>query len=294
MKRSISSVAPATTTASTTSVITGKYPKEHGWLGWDLYICPIDKIVTMFTNELKDTDIMAADYNVARKYYGSKSIMEEINEAGKYRGEYISPFGDIKYDDLNDMFKKLKRECQKEGRKFIYCYNPEPDSSMHELGTDHKKVLKLFKEINDKTEEMCNSLDDDTVVIVTADHGHLNSEGLLLDEYPDFKDTLDGDIWIEGRLCSFRVKDEVNFKKLFKKYFSEYFDLYTKKEVIEMNLFGIGKNEHKLFRKSLGDYFALAKGNKYFRYSENSVNLKSMHAGFTEDEMLIPLIIYYK
>ncbi|MBQ1651436.1 MAG: hypothetical protein II056_03340 [Paludibacteraceae bacterium] len=61
-----------------------------------------------------------------------------------------------------------------------------------------------------------------------------------------------------------------------------------------MNLFGIGKEEHELFRKSLGDYFALAKANKYFRYCEESVDLKSMHAGFTEDEMLIPLIVYYK
>jgi hypothetical protein len=48
------------------------------------------------------------------------------------------------------------------------------------------------------------------------------------------------------------------------------------------------------WKKSLGDYFALAKTDKYFRYCEDSVNLKSMHAGYTEDEMLIPLIIYYK
>ena len=291
--RPFSSVAPATTTASTTSMLTGMYPCEHGWLGWDLYIEPEDKIVTLFTNEIKDTDIKAQEYNVARKYYPYKCITDEINEIGKYCGRYISNYGDIKYYDLNDMLDKIYYDCKKDGKKYIYAYNPEPDSTMHELGTDHKSVLKLFKSINDKTEEMCNKLDDDTVVIIVADHGHLNSEGILLDDYPDFKDTLDGDIWIEGRLCSFRVKDEDNFKKLFKKYFSKYFELKTKKEVIEMNLFGLGK-KHKLFKKSLGDYFALAKDNKYFRYSENSVNLKSMHAGFSEDEMLTPLIVYYK
>ncbi|MBQ4030855.1 MAG: alkaline phosphatase family protein [Bacilli bacterium] len=294
MTRSFSSVAPATTTASTTSIITGKYPKEHGWLGWDLYFEPLDKIVTMFTNCYKDTETKVADHSVAWKYYYTKTIMEEINEAGKYSARYISPYGDIKYDKLNEMLDLIYKECQSDGRKYIYAYHPEPDSSMHELGTDHKNVLKLFKEINDKTEEMCNKLGDDTVVIIVADHGHLNSEGILLDDYPDFKDTLDGDIWIEGRLCSFRVKDENNFKKLFKKYFSKDFELYTKKEIIDMKLFGIGNNEHELFRKSLGDYFALAKENKYFRYCEESVDLKSMHAGFTEDEMLIPLIVYYK
>ena len=293
MVRSISSVSPATTTASTTSVLTGLTPKEHGWLGWDIYMSPEDKIVTMFTNKLKDTEIPAADYNMAWRNYPYKTICEEIREAGKYQSKSISPYGECKYYDLNDMLDKVYYECKKEGKKYLYVYNEEPDASMHELGTDHEKVLKLFKIINDKTEEMCNKLDDDTLVIIVADHGHLNSESILLDDYPDFKETLDGDVWLEPRLCSFKVKDEDNFKKLFKKYFSKDFELYTKDEVIEMNLFGDGK-EHKLFRKSLGDYFALAKSNKYFRYSKASTLLKSMHAGFTEDEMLIPLIVFYK
>jgi len=291
--RPFSSVAPATTTASTTSMLTGMYPKEHGWLGWDLYFQPEDKIVTMFTNELKDTNIKAADYSLGKKYYPYKTIMEEIAEKGKYESRYISPYGDINYKNTKDMLDKVYNYCMEDGKKYIYVYNPEPDSTMHELGTDHKKVIKLFESINKSTEEMCNKLDEDTLVIIVADHGHINSEGILLDNYPDFKDTLDGDIWIEGRTCSFRVKDDDNFKKLFKKYFSKDFNLYTKEEVLEMNLFGLGK-EHKLFMKSLGDYFALAKTDKYFRYCEDSVNLKSMHAGYTEDEMLIPLIIYYK
>ena len=219
--------------------------------------------------------------------------MEEINEAGKYEGRFISNYGGIHYYDLNDMLDKIYYDCKKEGKKYIYAYNPEPDSTMHELGTDHEKVLQLFKSISDKTEEMCNKLKDDTVVIIVADHGHLNNEGILLDDYPDFKETLDGDIWIEGRLTSFKVKDEKKFKELFKKYFSDDFKLWSKEEVIEKELFGPGE-EHKLFRSSLGDYFALAVSNKYFRYSKDSVNLLSMHAGFTEDEMLIPLIVYYK
>ena len=291
--RYISSVAPATTTASTTSMLSGMTPAEHGWLGWDLYMSPEDKIVTMFTNNLKDTETKAADYNVANKNYPYKSIVAEIKEVGKYQSKIISPFSEYKYYDSNDMLDKIYYDCKKEGKKYLYVYNPEPDSSMHELGTDHETVLKLFKTINDKTEEMCKKLDDDTVVIIVADHGHLNSEDILLDDYPDFKETLDGDVWLEPRLCSFKVKDEEKFKELFNKYFSNDFELRTKDEVIEMKLFGPGE-EHKLFRKSLGDYFALAKSNKYFRYSEDSVSLKSMHAGFTEDEMLIPLIVYYK
>ena len=42
---------------------------------------------------------------------------------------------------------------------------------------------------------------------------------------------------------------------------------------------------------SLGDYFALAVGNKYFKYTTKGDSFKSTHAGFTIDEMKIPLII---
>ena len=57
----ISSVVPSTTTASTTSMLSGLTPIEHGWIGWDLYVKEEDKIITMLTNKLKDTKIGAAD-----------------------------------------------------------------------------------------------------------------------------------------------------------------------------------------------------------------------------------------
>ena len=78
--RDYSSIIPCTTTASTTSMLTGLNPCEHGWLGWDIYIKPENKIVTMFTNKIKDTTKDAGDYNVSRKYFCFKSITDEINE----------------------------------------------------------------------------------------------------------------------------------------------------------------------------------------------------------------------
>ena len=291
--RDFSSVAPATTTASTISMLTGLYPKEHGWLWWDLYIEPTNQIISLFTNELKDTNIQAQDYYVAMKYYPYKTIPAEINQKGEYSGMFISPYGDIKYGNLQDMLNKIYNCCEKDGKKYIYAYYTEPDSTMHKLWTDSEEARQVFEDINNRTEELCKKLEDDTIVIIVADHGHLNCEWILLDDYPEFKNTLDWDIWIEGKLCTFKVKDETTFKELFQKYFSEDFLLYTKDEVINMNLFWLG-NEHELFRKSLGDYFALWFTDKYFRYSEASPDLKSMHAWFSDDEMLIPLIIYHK
>ena len=275
--RSLDSVVPPTTTAATRSMLTGLNPKEHGWLGWDLYIKPEDKIVTLFTNKVKDTDKAAADYNVAMTHM-------------PYKAYDISPYSEISYETLDEMLDIITKKCAEPGKKYIYAYNEEPDYSMHRKGIDACK--NIFAEINNKTEKMCNKLKD-TVIIVIADHGHKECEYITLSDYPDFLKTLDGDIWIEGRTCSFKVKKEKEFLKLFNKYFSQDFLLKTKKEVIEENIFGTGY-EHKYFRDSLGDYLALTTSDKIFRYSENSKKLISVHAGLSEEEKKIPLIIIEK
>lgn len=42
--KEITTVFPTTTTASTYSIMTGLNPVEHGFLGWNSYILPLDKV----------------------------------------------------------------------------------------------------------------------------------------------------------------------------------------------------------------------------------------------------------
>ncbi len=290
MIRSISTVCPSTTTAATTSMLSGLNPSEHNWLGWDMYVKEEDKIITLFLNTYKDTYKVAAPYNIARKYYGYKDIIEQIND-GPYEASIVSNHGGINYKNLDDMNEKIINETLKSGKRFIYAYYKDPDSTMHEYGTDSKESIDVFNLINKKTEELSNKLKD-TLLIVIADHGHINSTGIKISDYKDFMDTLDGDVSIESRFCSFKVKEDKHdeFVRLFNLYFKDYFILKTKEEIIREFWFGRG-DYHKYYRDSLGDYFGLATSDKYFRYDDNSVNLVSMHAGITEDEMRIPLIM---
>lgn len=290
----ISSVVPATTTASTISMLTGLTPKEHGWLGWNLYMKEEDKIVTMFTNKLKDTNIEAAEYNVAQKHFPYNTITDLINKEGKYYSKILFPFGEDPYNDIDDMLTKIKDNLNKKERNYIYAYFEDPDGIMHDTGTDSKDTLDCFEIINKKVEEFSSELKD-TIIIVLADHGHINCDEIVLSNYKDIFNTLDGDVWIEGRMCAFKIKEgkEQEFERLFNLYFSDNFILKTKEEIINENLFGDGI-EHKYFEDSLGDYFALAIGNKYFKYDNKGDFFKSVHAGFTIDEMKIPLIIIDK
>ena len=295
MLREISSVTPSTTTAATTSMLTGLTPKEHGWLAWDLYFKNENKIVTMFTNKIKDTDIDADTTSLARKYYPYKTISEQINENNKYYSKIIATFNENKYEDIDDMINKINNSLNIKDKNYIYVYNPEPDTTMHITGTDSGDTKAYFELINKKVEELYNTISDNTIIFVVADHGHINCDTIILKDYKDIFDTLDGDTSFEGRLCSFKIKKgkEKEFESLFNKYFSNYFILMTKEELLKNNLLGSGI-EHKYFRDSLGDYFALAYSNKYFKYQNIGHIHKSTHAGLTIDEMKVPLIVLNK
>ena len=293
MLKEISSVVPATTTASTTSMLTGLTPVEHGWLAWNLYFKKEDKIVTMFTNNIKDTDIKVFDYNIAKKYFPYETITDSINKNGKYYSNIVSPFGGDIYSENNidEMFTKIENNLNKKEKNYIYAYYTNPDSIMHHTGTDSNETIECFKMINDKTESFSSKLKD-TMLIVIADHGHINCDEILLEDYPDLYNLLDGDTWIEPRMCAFKIKNGVDeeFKYLFNKYLGKYFVLKSKKEIIREKLFGIGK-DNKYFTSSLGDYHALAVSDKYLRYRRGCPIHISTHAGFTIDEMKVPLII---
>lgn len=94
-------------------------------------------------------------------------------------------------------------------------------------------------------------------------------------------------------MAVFRVKDE--YKKTFplevKKVLKDDFIIMSKQEVIQKKLYGTGL-KNKYFDDALGDYFAIAVGNKAIRYDKNGHMHKSAHSGITVDEMLVPLIIY--
>lgn len=286
----IHAVFPPTTTASTTAVLSGKNPNEHGWLGWDLYFKSIDRVVTMFLNTYKDTDEQVSDTSISTETYPYESIIEKINT--KVNAVGLFPFKDTHYEDLYDMHNQIEEICKNDKRNFIYAYYEDPDHTMHQSGTDSKDTLDVFELINKETEKLCNKLEE-TLVIVVADHGHLNAEAITLKDYPDVFECLERDVSIESRACSFKIKEEkkTQFEELFEKYFKEDFILLAKQEVIDKQIFGTGKNNDH-FEEVVGDYLAIAISNKYFRYDENSVFLKSMHAGITEDEVLVPLIIY--
>ena len=161
---------------------------------------------------------------------------------------------------------------------------------MHEIGCDNEKIKDIIVDLNNRIERLSSRVKD-TVIFVVADHGHYNVKNLFIKDYPDVEECLLRDTSMEPRAVNFFIKPEKKklFVELFDKYFGKDFDLYSMDEVIDSKLFGDGL-ENDIYRDSLGDYLAIAKTDKTLISKGNHV-FKSHHAGYTDDEILVPLIV---
>lgn len=294
LKDSYSSVFPPTTVAATTSIRSGLKPCEHGWLGWDCYYPQIDQNVTVFTNMKTGTSIPAADHNVAEKYCGYETVVEKINRRGGEAYE-VMPFAEPFPKTMEEICEQVEMLCKKAGKKYIYAYWNDPDSTMHETGCYSSQTKQIMRKLEQQVQALSDKLEK-TLLIVTADHGLVDTQNVSITDYPDIMECLVRMPSIEPRALNLFVKKEKKeqFEKAFRKAFDGSFLLLTKEQVIEKRLFGV-EAEHPDFREMLGDYLAVGTGDlTIFSSREESEFFVGVHAGLREEEMMIPLIVVEK
>jgi predicted AlkP superfamily pyrophosphatase or phosphodiesterase len=301
-KDEIYSVFPPTTAASLNSIKTGLNPSEHGWLGWTGYVPPIKKMITLYKDYEKGKREKDKDFlEIKNKYYyNTKTVTEQITEAGKYLAYELNCYPYNVDRDIDSVFKRILETLKIKGKKYIFSYYPEPDDILHDKGVKSEDAKKEIEKINKKVEEYSKLIleNKNTIMIIVADHGHL-----IVDERIDIKNSEiskyleNPKIFIENRAPAFLVKkgEEENFKKAFNKDFGNQFYLLSKEEILNNKIFGEYNQDskHELFESSVGDFIALPKDscNSILLGECDKTNNASFHGGYSDDEIYIPLIV---
>lgn len=292
LKKTISSVFPPTTAAAITSILSGLTPYEHGWLGWSLYFKELDGIVELFPNTIRDSQGMqAADYHVAETLIPFRNIRYAIERAGLGKMYRVSPYEGTRISRYEELFETTRQICDMAGRKFIYAYWNQPDAIMHQTGCYSEQTKEVIHRIDKSVEALCGSLHD-TLVIVIADHGHTDIRYQFVCDHPNIMNALARPITIESRAAAFYVKEECKkqFPEEFEKAFGYDFLLLSQDEVVSSGLFGNG-TQHPRFLESIGDFLAVSTADTAIVYNHESMQFAANHAGLTEKEMDIPLIL---
>lgn len=290
--RPMTAVFPSTTVAATTSIESGDAPCEHGWLGWSMYFNQLDRTVDVFID--RDTftgEPMGGDTRVIDQYRSYKNICQRLEATGNVQANIVSRFGSVRIDTLDEMLHAAQALCSAEGRQYIYTYWHEPDHTMHDSGV--MSVGDIVRDIDARVRDFCQQLGDDTLVLVTADHGLLDAKYCFMSEHSQLQQALLRPFHIESRAAGFYVKQAYmqDFPQLFEQAFGkEDFWLLSTQEALARGIFGDGMPRADL-REIIGDYIAIAISDKSIAYSPDRAPLFAMHAGMTEREMRVPLIV---
>lgn len=283
-----SSVFPPTTVAATTSLLSGKFPIEHGLLGWDMYFPKEDKNISVFPNKISGTDEIAAPYNVAQRYYSYDALPERIQKGGCQA--FISASYEKDHPNLIKILKRVETFCTLPGRKFVYAYYENPDGVEHWRGIDSLELIAELKQIDEQVEDFASKLKD-TTLIITADHGHINIQGENLNEHPELTECFIRPPSLEARAINFFIRENKReeFVRLFREIYGDKdFVLLEMHEVLSKKLFGSGV-PHPAVRSALGDFLAIAVRDKALFM--NGTDFAGHHSGWTRDEGDIPLIL---
>ena len=292
-KKQIMTVFPPTTTAAVTSFLTGKYPKQNAWLGWNQYFHEADDNIILFRNTGQYSDIDYSGFTDTR--LPVKPVYEELNENG-IPAETVWPAWSLHNacGDFHELCEKTLAAARDPKIRFIYAYWDALDSYMHINGPEDPGTGEMLQMLEKETGKLAEQLPADCGLLVTADHSQISVDHYSLDHDAQLSACLRHKPAIEGRACAFYIREDMHeqFERLFHEKLDGLFELYTHDEVNRLDIFGKGK-AHERFEEFTGDYLAVAVSNVQLDYIMKK-DMKGNHAGGLAEEAVIPLILFPK
>ena len=306
----VTSVYPSTTTAALTTYYTGRPPYETGWIAWSQYFKEYGRAVDMLKHQesYKRESLKDAKINVFDGIVNYKSVFDRIEEASSNVQAYeVTPtYSDkrarrsIRADNLEEVLESIENLCKIPDEKFIMAYCDNPDGLLHKYGAYSNEAKDFINMAEDKIARFSENLPQDTLLIISADHGHKNIEkAYTLLDYPEIQECLILPPSLESRVITFWVKEDMRkeFEERFNKVFENEFLLLTKEEFLDKHFLGYGE-KHPKIDDFIGNYMALSISSSIIRLetflADGKPVKKSTHCGLSREEMEVPVITIEK
>ena len=311
----LTSVYPSTTVTALTSLSTGLTPLEHGMIGYRLYLRETASITNMirFTtlgNPRPDSAFAIGldpealiPQNTFHEQLNARGISSHavlpgyISNSGLSTALYRGCMNMHSAVSLPDMLVRTREILQRsKGKTFISLYWPGLDSVAHVLGPNSASYQAEFCAVDDAIGRGLVGQVEDTLLIVTSDHGFVPmapEDYLMLDSEFDAARALLMPPVGEPRASYLFVRE--GQKGAIRKAFAEPRDdgliCVESREFMESGLLGVN-TPHPEIANRIGDLALLSTGSGgVFQEYPDAVKLRGMHGGLTEDEMLVPLIM---
>jgi predicted AlkP superfamily pyrophosphatase or phosphodiesterase len=321
----ITTVFPSTTAAALTTMHSGLTPQEHGLPEWWIYLDEIDAIVASlpFTplgargrDKLLEAGVKPSILFQGKTVYQllaaaqipSFTFIRDAYARSAYSSVVHKGSLTIPFISSSDLLVNLRQKLAEiTGPAYFFVYWDAVDAIAHTYGPHTEQYhaeLAGFSYLlqRDLIENISTQAAADTLLLVTADHGHINvtpRQTLYLNRYPRFMRSLDVGRsgarippWGSPRDLFLRVREErlTETAVWLTKRLKGKATVMTTAEAIQRHLFGVGRL-HPRFKARIGNLMILPTDDHLIWFEHlkgKKFTLRGMHGGLRPDEMLIP------
>jgi hypothetical protein len=241
------------------------------------------------SNRIATRSILVSPANIGRS---------DFNLAHQGRGELMT------FKGLRDMLRRTAQVLQGWGRrarerKYLYLYWPRLDAIGHELGMESPTAEAHLLEIEHALEIFLQEVSGtDTLVLVTADHGQLDThptDVVDMADHPTLAECLLLPLCGEPRaaFCYLRPGRSSAFVDYCRDVLADRIDIISSRQLVEDGFFGSGR-EHPRFAERVGDFCLLPKDGWVVRQwlpFEQPYRQVGVHGGLSDAELGVPLCL---
>ncbi|CAM9469385.1 unnamed protein product, partial [Phaeothamnion confervicola] len=308
---SITSVFPSTTASAITTTFTGLSPAEHGLTGWFTWFPEADTIAAALPFKPRGAGDSLEQRGIAPAalYRGTPMFDSLADEAfvvsyrkiidSNYNRHFCGQATRLAYDDLSGFVAQTQAAVKSgSGRKFVYAYYPEFDTSSHVHGVGSPETAKVLAEIDAAFADLLRRLSGtDTAIILTADHGFIDcpaENALDLADCPELAGLLARPLTGERRVAFCHVKPgkQAEFADRAAAWLEGKAEVVPGTVPLQAGWFG-GGDLHPRIAERTGDFVLVMREpytvKDWLPGEPRHLHIGN-HGGLSADEMYIPLV----
>ncbi|MDD5297953.1 MAG: alkaline phosphatase family protein [Rhodocyclaceae bacterium] len=308
----LTSVFPSTTASANTVFLTGQAPQQHGLTGWHMFFREIGSILavlplvprhggpTLGQCGMNPAGLLRPHPLADRLPLVCHQVTPAYIVDSDFNRAYVGTARRHGYKNLAQCLN-LVSDLVRQGRErqFIHAYWPTLDATAHDHGIKSRESALCFERLDAAFGRFLEGIaGHDSVVLVTADHGFLDSppDHLVdLKDHPGLAETLMLPLCGERRLAYCYVHPERcgDFEAYVGEHLSERMALYRSRDLLEAGWFGLGPPDPRL-KDRIGHYVLALRDDWTLVDSlpgEKRHSLIGVHGGLSAAEMTVPLIL---
>ncbi len=291
----VTTVAPSTTAAALTSIVTGAAPGRHGVVGYRIDVDGQVLNTLRWSTPRGDarSSIVPEDFQTVEPFFGQRPVVVQ-NAGFAGTGFTRAHLAEVRHHGWRTLptLSVEVRQAVSAGEPFVYAYYDGIDKIAHEFGFGEHYDAELVA-VDNLVAEMMMVLPRGTAIVVTADHGLVDcSDGKvsLATDLAPLIDRQSGEArfrWLHATAGRSRellqAASEAHLDTAW---------VRSTEQMIDEGWFGPVVTD--IARSRLGDVALVAKESHWFADSTDSGRIKLIgrHGSLTAEEMFVPMLSF--